>query len=73
VKPKPRTLVNPIVVTAIEPLEHGHNRCVTVMDTRDGTQYEMVYGDSVSERTIRIMAPLLVSKTKQKRGVKADW
>ncbi|WP_373230377.1 hypothetical protein [Cohnella sp.] len=66
---KPRTFVNPIVVTAIEPFDNGHKKRVTVTDTRDGTRNEIIFGDSVSDRLIRIKAPFLVSKTKQKRGI----
>lgn len=67
--PNPR-YVNPIVVTAIESFDHGYKKRVILTDTRDGMEHEILFGDSVSDRLIRIKAPFLVNKTKQKRRLK---
>ncbi|RED86200.1 hypothetical protein DFP98_10351 [Cohnella phaseoli] len=56
-KPRPRY---PIEVVSIESIDHGHRRLVTLVDTRDGTTHKLIYGDSVTERTIRIKAPFLI-------------
>lgn len=56
-----------VKVTAIEPIEY-HRRRVTLRDEKTGTEYELIYGDSVSEKVIRTHAPLLVSKQFKKRG-----
>lgn len=60
-------MINGIVVTKIEPIAY-HRRRVTLRNEQTGAEYEMVYGDSVSEQVIRFYAPLLASKQHLKRG-----
>lgn len=56
-----------IRVTAIEPV--GYQRIVHLENTDSGATYSMTFGDSVSERWIRQIAPMLVkTKTKTKKG-----
>ncbi|GAA0134734.1 hypothetical protein YSY43_15740 [Paenibacillus sp. YSY-4.3] len=50
-----------IVVIAIEPAEY-HQRRVTLKNTKTGREYTVIYGDSVSEATIRMMAPYIATK-----------
>lgn len=50
-----------IVVTAIEPAEY-YRRRVTLRNTKTGAEYTMIYGDSVSEKTIRTWAPTIAPK-----------
>ncbi|AKG35647.1 hypothetical protein [Paenibacillus durus] len=48
---------NDVYVISITP--SGHNRIVRMIDVRNGRQRELTYGDSVTERWIRFMAPRL--------------
>lgn len=59
-------MINGITVTQIEPIDY-YRRRVTLRDEKTGAEYEMIYGDSVSEKIIRRYAPLLVSKQFIKR------
>jgi hypothetical protein len=61
-------LLKEIVITGIEPFDNGHKRRVYLLDTRSGMTHTMVYGDSVSEAHIRIVAPTVIGKKTNKRG-----
>lgn len=50
-----------IVVTAIEPTEY-HRRRVTLKNTETGAEYTVIYGESVTEATIRRWAPSIAAK-----------
>jgi len=50
-----------IVVTAIEPAEY-YRRKVTLRNTQTGREYTVIYGESVSEATIRRWAPSIAAK-----------
>lgn len=52
-----------IIVTAIDPIDFGQKR-VHLIDTKTGVTFERIYGDSVSDRWIRIMAPRNLEKGK---------
>lgn len=55
----------PFIVTDIETIDYGHKKRVYIMDTRTGEMYETIYGDSVTDKYIRFVAPLLLTKTKR--------
>jgi hypothetical protein len=60
-----------ITVKSIEPFDNGHKRRVQLIDTNTGDVFERIYGDSVSEATIRLMSPLTInSKRRSKRNVR---
>lgn len=54
-------MANTIVVTAIEPVEY-YRRRVTLRNTKTGREYTVIYGESVSEATIRRWAPSIAAK-----------
>ncbi|MEK5415427.1 MULTISPECIES: hypothetical protein [unclassified Paenibacillus] len=48
---------NNVVIVDITPI--GHNRIVTLANTQTGQRRTLLYGDSVTERSIRWRAPSL--------------
>lgn len=56
-----------VKVIAITPIEY-HRRRVTLRSEKTGREFEMIFGDSISESTIRRNAPMLVKKQHIKRG-----
>lgn len=61
--------MNDIKVIGIEPIEYGHKRRVTLRNEKTGQEYEMVFGDSISEHIIRRNAPMFVNKQHLKRTI----
>ncbi|GAA4881783.1 hypothetical protein GCM10023310_72300 [Paenibacillus vulneris] len=57
--------VSKVVVTAVEPYDHGYKRRVHLLDTESGETYLMTFGSSITEGRARFMAPLLVKKIKR--------
>ena len=53
-----------IIVTAIRPYSNGHKKRVTLHDTETNATYTMTYGDSVTDKYIRLMAPHATSPRK---------
>lgn len=56
-----------VKVIAISPIEY-HRQLVTLRNEKTGQEYEMIFGDSISERIIRRNAPFLVRRQHLKRG-----
>ncbi|OMF73026.1 hypothetical protein BK142_19345 [Paenibacillus glucanolyticus] len=51
------------------PIECDHKRRVTLRNEKTNQEYEMVFGDSISEQIIRRNAPMLVKKKHLKRTI----
>jgi hypothetical protein len=56
-----------IIVTAIEPIDYG-KKLVHLIDDENGEMYEITYGSSVSDFTIRLRAPMLVRSDARRKG-----
>ncbi|MFB6362496.1 hypothetical protein ACFCP7_00360 [Paenibacillus elgii] len=57
------------IVSRIETIDHGHKKLAHMLDTKQGTEFTITFGDSVSDARIRFMAPMLAKKElKPRRG-----
>ncbi|MBT2761867.1 hypothetical protein [Paenibacillus sp. ISL-20] len=61
--------MNDVKVIEIEPCEYGHKLRITLRNEKTNQEYEMVFGDSISEQIIRRNAPMLVNKQHLKRTI----
>lgn len=57
----------PVIVTAIEPADYGL-RLVHLIDKQTGETFQITYGESVSEKTIRNHAPIIARTFERVRG-----
>ncbi len=58
-------------MTEIQPISQ-YQRKVTLTDDVTGATKTVIYGDSVSERIVRIMAPGIAGKSERKQKTKRE-